>query len=328
MGSGYVLDTTTQLFSQRASFIFQQGVTAPIPTYNGLTVSAGDINSAGQVAGYTYTVDTATGNMAYQRAIRRGANGQVTDLGTLGGSRARAAAINEAGQIAGSSRLAGSTLSHAFLYSAGQMFDLGAPAGWSSSGTAINNSGTVAGTLMSQATGDTHAAIFSQGQILDIGTLGSGVSTRAINDHGQVVGNTATADEITTYHPFLYDGGVLRDLGSFAGKAITTANAINNHGQIVGTAANFNAFDNEGFLWGNGQMRDINALLDPARAPGWAITGVYAINDRGQIAGDGILNGVRQAVLLTPVPELPVSVLLAAGLAALLLRSRRRVLPA
>lgn len=46
-------------------------------------------------------------------------------------------------------------------------------------------------------------------------------------------------------------------------------------------------------------MRNLNRLI-PANS-GWQLTVARAINDAGQIVGDGILNGQQRAFLLTPV---------------------------
>jgi len=327
VGRAYTLDPVTGLFSQQTPFVYRQGVTTPLASHDGLGVWASDVNSAGQMAAFSYTLDPTFGSVIYQRALLLD-GGQAQDLGTLGGARAQARAINESGQIAGTSRIAGSSLTHAFLYSQGVMADLGAPAGGRSTGMAINALGVVAGTITLSDGSETRGAIFSNGQITELGSFGGSLSqARAINDAGQVVGYSALASadpNVTLAHAFMYDGGVLHDLGSFAGRQFTLATDINNRGQIVGLAFDESEFDNQVFLREGDQTFDLNQLLDPARAAGWAITGVYAINDRGQIAGDGIFNGVRQAVLLTPVPELPVPVLLAAGLVALSLRRRRR----
>lgn len=329
VGYGYALDPAGELFTQRAPFVYSAGVVTSIPDHNGLAVLPTGINDAGQIVGYSYTVDATFGVPNYQRALLSN-GGPYQDIGTLGGTRARPRAINNAGQIAGTSRIVGSTDTHAFLYSGGVMTDLGAPADGRSSGTAINELGVVAGTI-TLPDFSVHAALFKAGGVVeDLGSLGGGSTTavNGINDRGQIVGFSDTTEQGPNFpvvHAFVYEDGVMKDLGSFAGKEFTDATGINNRGQIVGLAFSGSEFDNQVFLWESGQMYDINQLLDPALAAGWTITGVYAINDLGQIAGDGILNGVRQAVLLTPVPEAPAAPMLLAGLVALAGWSRRHV---
>jgi hypothetical protein len=70
-------------------------------------------------------------------------------------------------------------------------------------------------------------------------------------------------------------------------------------------------------------MIDLNSLIAPGS--GWVLESATAVNDSGQIAGNGIIDGQEHAFLLTPehdsvsltaVPE-PSSILLAAGGVAL-----------
>jgi probable HAF family extracellular repeat protein len=57
------------------------------------------------------------------------------------------------------------------------------------------------------------------------------------------------------------------------------------------------------FLWtSKSGMQDLNNLLD-ASGNGWALKQADGINDRGQIVGYGVHNGVTHGFLLTPTPE-------------------------
>jgi probable HAF family extracellular repeat protein len=82
----------------------------------------------------------------------QGMGWSMQDLGTLGGTNSYATAINNSGQIVGFSLLAGSTVSHAFIYQGGVMTDLNsllgtAYTGWVlESANAINNYGQIVGT--------------------------------------------------------------------------------------------------------------------------------------------------------------------------------------
>jgi uncharacterized membrane protein len=58
------------------------------------------------------------------------------------------------------------------------------------------------------------------------------------------------------------------------------------------------AGDNHAFLYQNGVLFDLNALL--ASTAGWELTAAYGINDAGQIVGTGILDGVEHAFQLDP----------------------------
>jgi len=50
----------------------------------------------------------------------------------------------------------------------------------------------------------------------------------------------------------------------------------------------------------NGQVVDLNTMI-PANS-GWQLTIAIAINDRGQIIGEGTFNNLPRSFLLTPVP--------------------------
>ena len=50
----------------------------------------------------------------------------------------------------------------------------------------------------------------------------------------------------------------------------------------------------------NGQVVDLNTMI-PANS-GWQLTIAIAINDRGQIIGEGTSNNIPRSFLLTPVP--------------------------
>jgi probable HAF family extracellular repeat protein len=54
-------------------------------------------------------------------------------------------------------------------------------------------------------------------------------------------------------------------------------------------------------------MQDLNSLI-PAGS-GWVLNDAYGINERGQIVGDGTINGQSLAFLLTPATMATVSAL-------------------
>jgi probable HAF family extracellular repeat protein len=219
----------------------------------------------------------------------------------------------------------------------------------------LNNAGQVVGWL--QAGDAYHGFVYSSGLLTDIGTLGGRDSVAtAINDLGQVVGNSSIDANGGSYG-FLYSGGSMSALG---GGTYMQAYGINNGGAIVGAAAStihgtpnspddpfvwhegtMTGLGNLGRPWGaalsindfaflyeNGEMIDLNTLIDPAS--GWTIMGANAINDVQQIAANACRAGVCQAVrldLVSAVSEPPVFALLAAGLALGLARGKGFRLP-
>ena len=97
-------------------------------------------------------------------------------------------------------------------------------------------------------------------------------------------------------HAFLYAAGKILDLGTLEGGTQSFAYAVNNTGQVVGASDVGSGM--RAILYSDGRLIDLNTLLP--RNSGWLLTEARDINDHGQIAGSGILNGHQRAFLLTP----------------------------
>lgn len=162
------------------------------------------INNAGQMVGSSYTSSGAVHAFLY-------ANGQMTDLGTLGGRDSNATALNNIGQITGDSETSSGAF-QAFLYSNGQMTSLGTSSPlFDSYPVGINDAGQVA----LEASGGSNAFLYTNGQLRDLGTLGGSYSSAyAINNAGQVVGWSEIHTGSNTDHAFLYSNGQMTDLGT------------------------------------------------------------------------------------------------------------------
>ena len=79
----------------------------------------------------------------------------------------------------------------------------------------------------------------------------------------------------------------------------SAALGLNRFAHVVGGFSMTNVGPDHAFLWHAGsRMRDLNDLIDPRS--GWVLTVGTAINDLGQIAGNGVHNGLRRAFLLNP----------------------------
>ena len=77
------------------------------------------------------------------------------------------------------------------------------------------------------------------------------------------------------------------------------AYALNNLGAVVGYGG-YNT-GTVGFIWTSADgLLNLNNLLDPVSGAGWTIARPLAINDAGQIVGQGLFNGVPQGLMLSP----------------------------
>ena len=98
----------------------------------------------------------------------------------------------------------------------------------------------------------------------------------AINNKGQVIGAAPTG---STYQAWMWQNGNITYLGSM-GNAGSCPVALNNAGQVIGYTINANNTMGPWFIWQNGVMSTISGLPDAGE--------LAAINDSGQIAGDGM----------------------------------------
>ena len=263
------------LYGFTEAYLYSGGVVSDLGTMGRAT----GINASGEIVGFSPLPD-GTGGFAFLISPLF-----MTSLGALpGGSESWAYGINDSGQVVGYSTLAGAPL-HAFLYSSGTMTDLGTLSGDAlSAAEAINDSGQIVGFSGSADLTVQHAFLYSGGVMTALSTLPGEQNSIAlgINASGQVVGSLITASGDT--HAFLYSNGVMTDLGTLSGSH-SVAYGINASGQVAGSLITASGA-NHAFLYSNGVMLDLNSLL-PANS-GWVLQEASAINDSGQIAGQGI----------------------------------------
>jgi uncharacterized membrane protein len=132
----------------------------------------------------------------------------------------------------------------------------------------------------------------------------------AVNDLGQVVGEGGRPGYIGA-HPVLWDNDSARTarfLPLVPGYNSARPLAINNLGQVTGEAASYAdviagtpARTETPALWRNGGAFELQTLIDPTAAAGLRLQKASGINDRGQIAATGLRNGLKRALLLTPL---------------------------
>ncbi len=142
------------------------------------------------------------------------------------------------------------------------------------------------------------AVVWQNGETVTAGKAGS-IAVLLNNRYDLVLWEEDYSVSPALRRSFLVRGGKKTLLGKFKinvkDQQIIAETAINEHCQILGTGLRGNGV----FLWQNEVWYDLKNLI-PAN-PGWTLGSVQDINESGQIAGSGTLNGKTRAFLLTPI---------------------------
>ena len=251
--------------------------------------------------------------------------GKMQNLGTLPGfHESETVGINDRGEIAGNAtnnfRQPGVSRERAFLYSHGKITALVVPSICSENHAAsINAAGQIAGECLPNRKNpflyDSRTKTMT---MLAVPPPYKWSYVNHINDRGQIVGSIAASEII---HGALWSSSRMTDLGTPPGYTNSLAQGLNNRGEVVGMAwslpGRLSQFVNDhpirlkpllplfqqgvtqrAFIYRAGRMVDLNTLI-PARS-GWILEDARGINDRGQIAGQGLHHGQERGFLLTP----------------------------
>jgi probable HAF family extracellular repeat protein len=322
-----LIDPVTGLIEDRA-VLWENGNIFDLGTLGGPHSFAFGISNRGQIIGWSLNdvpdafsildvLGYGTSNGTQTRAFLW-EHSQMQDLGTLGGPDAYASFINQRGQITGASytnsipnATTGLPTLDPFLWENGTMIDLGTLGGTLGSPLALNNAGQVIGT--SNLAGDQafDPFLWDKGNLIDLATNTIGatvVTANAINDGGEIVGAAAFAN--APFDAYLWRKGAATDLGHLNGDQFSEAIAINSRGEAIGYSTFELGTDNvHPVLWKSGTPIDLNTTI-PANSSLTLVVPI-AINERGEIAGVGVPQGVSpndvntlgHAFLLIPCDE-------------------------
>jgi len=244
-------------------------------------------------------------------------NNAMTALPTLGGNNAQAWGANDSGQIVGiaetSVRDASCTPPQILDFEAviwtpsqGLVQELppyhgdkvGGALGINALGQVVGASGACAPISPAIAA---HAVLWDNGKPISMGSLGGKFSNvaYAINIAGQAVGVSDLKGD-NTAHAFLWQSGQgMLDLGTLPGDFLSVAYSINDLGQVVGTSCNVK-FNCRAFLWQNGSMFDLNALI--ASTSSLHLISANDLNNHGEIVGQAFdqKTGTLPAFIASP----------------------------
>lgn len=292
--AGDIVGVAETAGGSKHAFLYRNGVMRDLGTLGGHSSTAFAINDAGQVAGQIEGLEGRTRPFLWR-------DGRMREIGDFGGRVNAAHALNNSGQMAGEFLDLAGECYRGFAFfpgrSARPMDTLG---GSDSRAFGINNAGDIVGVASTRYDWSHHAFLWQDGTLMDLGTLGGNDSeARAINDLGQIVGSAHTS--ANEEHAFLWSSGDMTDLGTLGGS-LSLACAVNDDGTVVGYSGDAHAAPSA-FLWLDGRMWDLNGLVSPSLD--WRLTGAYAINNAGQIAGIGMCHGRTRAYLLTPRSSSP-----------------------
>jgi len=293
-------------------------------TLGGETVVANDINNQGQIVGSAMTKDGSL------HAVLWSPCNDMTDLNVPALNDASGVAINNRGQIIGTATYdAGLVGAQTFVISNGKLQFLPRPrdpdnnfaidindlgqiltfeihiAGNELGSTmlydpslktfayvardqsfAINNSGIIAGIQPPAQYSHVNPAFSARY-----------VDGYALNDNGVRVSRNYISEggNIIT----VGDGQTMSILQKQAGSPYIDISEINNSNVFIGSAWSADPVKPLfGWIRDGNLLRDLNALIP--RNSGWQILHANAINDKGQIVGDGLHNGLKRAFVLTP----------------------------
>ena len=265
--------------------------------YNGSMI---DINPQGVNSSFALAInDHGVVLFTYSNRYWLLENGQLTQVPSPPGASSCSAperTLNNLGQVVGTANYLNGS-SQAFLFAGGQSIDLGALGSDSSQAYGINDDGVVVGTSRDRYGGQL-GFVYDHGLMSSLATFGKSTYAFAISNTGWIVGN-CSVPWWNESHAFRSRGGVVTDLGILSPiHNWSQAKDVNDQGEAVGQSGYSNFGEIEAVLFKDGKVLDLNMLI-PSNS-GWHLSDAVAINNRGEIVGQGRApNGQGHAYLLT-----------------------------
>lgn len=279
---------------RRHAFLWRDGEMIDLtPDFGTLQSTARDVNDFSEVI-----INTVAERAFVWRA------GDLTELRTSHSvTRSVARAINEQGEIVGSALIRPGGMQPARWNAQNEFEDIYEHLGIASFRVDdIDNLGNMVGAIGTKQ--GIRAVLIATDKVTELGVLGGQYSSASrINELNQVVGVSERApggDRI--FYPFFWENGSMIDILAVTGRGAaggTRGPALNNCGELL--------------LFGDAPGRGVSFFWyrpgEPLR-PLWGLTRPYSdwdwlipndINDRGQIAGYGVKDGLYRAFLINPV---------------------------
>jgi probable HAF family extracellular repeat protein len=175
--------------------------------------------------------------------------------------------------------------------------------GINDSGQAIGASGLCSNTSIPPNPSAPHAVIWeNDGSAIDLGNLGGTFNVASgLNNLGEVVGGAMSSKD-GTIHAFKWTRETgMQDYGAFPGAIVTVTpccRTISDRSEMVGLSIDGTTFSSRAIVWQGKVPVDLNTLIP--KNSGWYLQGAASVNNAGEIAGYGLINGETHAFLATP----------------------------
>jgi probable HAF family extracellular repeat protein len=257
-----------------------------IGTLGGTVTIATDINSSGQVTGYSTDASGNAGAFLYS-------GGSITPIGS-GGCCSVGLGINDYGQVVGTTTSNGGITYQAAQFAVGSTTIITPPSPLqNTSAVGISNVGQIAVTTSSSDGVYDTSYVYENSTFTNIGSLGGPLASAAIsmNSAGIVTGYSGTGSSLADYRlGFEYQNGILTNLGNLGGSSRNSiAYAANSAGVATGTADNSSRTSDDAFFYSNGTMTDLGQ--------GCGQTVGTGINNFGVIVGIQYCGADESAIL-------------------------------